>query len=176
MPSVLDALVRALVEEGFYPNVAAAAVGLGLGHPRLSRLIKGTDIAGSKTIGQLCSKLNPMAAAELLQAYLLDERDTVIRTAKETGSPKWDHLVSVELAKKIAAYVHGEGGSNSMTEKLIKFFRLKHDLMVGERSAEKAIKDAGSMPTVTIKGRDASVGIPRVIVVDSPEVLAVIDG
>lgn len=99
MPLVIDALVRALVEEGVYPNVAAAAVGFGLKHPRLSRLIKGTDIAGSRTVGRLCSKLNPRAAAELMQAYLLDERDTVIRTAKETGRPKWDNLVSVELAK-----------------------------------------------------------------------------
>lgn len=63
-----------------------------------------------------------------------------------------------------------------MTEKLIKFLRHKHDLMVSELSAEKAIADARSKPVVTIKGRDALIGYPRSLILNSPEILAAIDG
>jgi hypothetical protein len=48
--------------------------------------------------------------------------------------------------------------------------------MISELSAEKAIADARSMPTVTIKGRDALIGYPRSLVLNSPEILAAIDG
>lgn len=98
-PKVLEALVASRIEARTYRNKASAARALGISHPRLASLLSGSVIAGSKTVAQICSKLDKMSASKLLQAYLLDERDTVIRTAKKTGKPKWDIHVSVELAK-----------------------------------------------------------------------------
>ncbi|HXB02416.1 MAG TPA: hypothetical protein VNV15_06325 [Opitutaceae bacterium] len=63
-----------------------------------------------------------------------------------------------------------------MIEKLIAFLRYNYDLMVSELAAEQAIAKSRSMPTVTIKGRDASTGFPRSLVLNSPEILAAIDG
>lgn len=63
-----------------------------------------------------------------------------------------------------------------MAEKLIGFFRHRHDLLVSELAAEKAITDSRSKPVVTIKGRDALIGYPRSLVLNSAEILAAIDG
>jgi len=101
-PKALAAVVQSLIDEGTYPNKAAAAIGLGIGHPRLSRLLTGSTLAGSKTVSTVCSRISRAAASDLLRAYLQDEADTVIRAVRKSGTPpRWsawgtDSLVLVQ--------------------------------------------------------------------------------
>ena len=80
-------MVQSLIDEGTYPNKAAAAIGLGIGHPRLSRLLTGSTLAGSKTVSTVCSRISRAAASGLLRAYLQDEADTVVQAVRRSGTP-----------------------------------------------------------------------------------------
>jgi hypothetical protein len=105
-PEALAAVVQSLIDDGAYPNKAATAIGLGIGHPRLSRLLTGTTLAGTKTVSTICSKINRAAASDLLLAYLQDEADTVIRAVRKSVTPPpwsaWgpDTLVLVQKAER----------------------------------------------------------------------------
>jgi plasmid maintenance system antidote protein VapI len=94
----LGAVCEALIERGVHPNKASVAKALGVDHPRLSKLLDGSVAVGAKTVAQLCSGLDRNAATDLLEAYLLDERDAVTRSARKKGRPIWgkDTLVKVE--------------------------------------------------------------------------------
>lgn len=102
LPPVLEAIVADLIERRVYTNRASLAVRLEIKPAQLSRLLKGATKAGPKMLARLCSILDQRAASELLQAYLLDERDSVTRSAKEKGKPIWgkDTLVTVERTKE----------------------------------------------------------------------------
>jgi transcriptional regulator with XRE-family HTH domain len=98
LPPVLEAIVADLIERRVHTNRASLAVRLEIKPAQLSRLLKGATKAGPKMLAKLCSILDQREASELLQAYLLDERDAVTRSARKKGRPIWgkDTLVTVE--------------------------------------------------------------------------------
>jgi|ERR1035438_3719352 hypothetical protein len=95
----LNALVRGVIDRGEHATVTSVAISLGIDKTRLSRLLSGGFIAGSKTVAQLCSRVSQTEAAILLEAYLLDEVDTVTRLAKRRGRPKWENETLVTVCK-----------------------------------------------------------------------------
>ncbi len=67
-------------------------------------------------------------------------------------------------------------GGNKLDEAIANYVRKKHDLVIGERMAEKIKMEIGSaMPlaevkTMEVKGRDAIAGLPKTVVVSSSEI------
>ena len=102
-PGALEIAVLQLIKSGKCENFADAALFFDLGHPRLSRLLNGSAIAGSKTLARICSKLDRDLASDLLQAYLLDEADTVVRSARRSANVSWgpDTLVEVNTVPSL---------------------------------------------------------------------------
>lgn len=98
----LRALVADQLEKGYYANSASFAKDLRIGKPRLSRLLSGKDVPGTKTVAWICSKLDRPDAANLLQAFLLDEVETVTRLSAIKVKPSWagEQLVVVSKATK----------------------------------------------------------------------------
>lgn len=87
----------ALVSGGFAKNKASVAREVGLDKSRLSRLLAGKDVAGSKTVAHICSRLDRSAAADLLHAYLCDEAETVRRLAARKRGLTWSGELLVEV-------------------------------------------------------------------------------
>ena len=94
----LAELVPVLVDRSESASMTSVAADLGIDKTRLSRLLSGGVTAGSKTVAQICSRIGRSEAARLLEAYLLDEADTVIRLAKQRGRPKWGSEALVVVA------------------------------------------------------------------------------
>lgn len=67
-------------------------------------------------------------------------------------------------------------GGNKLDEAIANYIRKKHDLIIGERMAEKVKIEIGSalplqeIKKVEVKGRDAIAGLPKTIVISSSEV------
>ena len=67
-------------------------------------------------------------------------------------------------------------GGNKLDEAIANYIRKKHDLVIGERMAEKIKIEIGSaipldeIKTMEVKGRDAIAGLPKTVVVSSSEV------
>lgn len=67
-------------------------------------------------------------------------------------------------------------GGNKLDEAIISYVRRVHNLIIGERMAEEIkIKIGSAMPvhpkkTMEVKGRDAVMGLPKTVVIDSDEV------
>jgi rod shape-determining protein MreB len=67
-------------------------------------------------------------------------------------------------------------GGNKLDESIVNYIRRKHDLIIGERMAEKVKLEIGSalqfdeVKTLEVKGRDAIAGLPKTVMVSSSEV------
>ncbi len=95
--TVLEELVREVMEQESYRNRGEAADHLGIAHPRLIRLLNGKNVAGARTVAMICSNLQRREASRLLEAYLLDEIETVTSLVLDKGGKGWgkDSLVVV---------------------------------------------------------------------------------
>jgi hypothetical protein len=98
----LGSICRELLARRRYPHQAAIAKALGIDPPRLSNLLANNIPVGARTVALICVGLDRAAAAQLLQAYLLDEVAKVSRFATEIGIPVWgkDSLVEVLKAEE----------------------------------------------------------------------------
>jgi hypothetical protein len=95
---VLGEICVRLVAEGWRTNQGAVAVALGLGPPRLSRILSNRIPVGARTVAIVCSNLDRASAASLMQAYLTDEIDKVREVQRELGvTAEWgeDDLVRI---------------------------------------------------------------------------------
>lgn len=67
-------------------------------------------------------------------------------------------------------------GGNRLDEAIASYVRRKHDLIIGERMAEKVKIEIGSamqlqeIKTLEVKGRDAIAGLPKTVTISSSEV------
>jgi hypothetical protein len=98
-PAALGDLFNRLLKSGKYRDRRAAAVYLGITHPRLIRLLNGKNVAGARTVATICSQLGRQEATLLLEAYLLDEIETVIAVAKSKGETEWQNDALVVVNK-----------------------------------------------------------------------------
>jgi plasmid maintenance system antidote protein VapI len=86
--------------EGPHTNQASVAVALGLGPPRLSRILANRIPVGARTVAIVSSNLDRSSAAILLQAYLRDEVDKVRRIQKELeASTDWGESDLVRIVR-----------------------------------------------------------------------------
>jgi len=85
----LRLLVNTLLDRDGHTSSAAIAGDLGIDKPRLSRLLGGKDIAGSRTVARVCASLSRANAGKMLRAYLRDEAETVLALAGRKARSKW---------------------------------------------------------------------------------------
>jgi actin-like ATPase involved in cell morphogenesis len=67
-------------------------------------------------------------------------------------------------------------GERSPAEKLIDYVRARYGLIIAELSAEKAITLCASTPMVSIRGRDATSGLPRESLLRAEEIVIALEG
>jgi hypothetical protein len=96
----LNEICRRLLSEGPNRNQAAIAKSLGLDPPRLSRILANQIPVGARTVAIICSRLDRVSAASVLQAYLTDEIRKVRRVQKELGlNTEWGEQDLVKIVR-----------------------------------------------------------------------------
>jgi rod shape-determining protein MreB len=120
------------------------------------------------------------------EVFLIDQP---IAAAIGAGLPVMDPVCSMVVdigggttqvaVMSLAGIVYSKsvrGGGDKMDEAIMQYVKQKHNLLIGEQSAESIKTTIGSAladnaaESVQIKGRDTVTGIPRSIVIDSNEV------
>ena len=118
--------------------------------------------------------------------YLVDEpMAAAIGIGLNVNEPVGNMIVDIgggttEIAViALSGIVYAESvrlGGDELNEDIINYFRRTHNLLIGERTAEKVKFEIASASKLekelklTIKGRDLVVGVPRILEVDSSEI------
>lgn len=130
--------------------------------------------------------LEATIAAGAKSAYLIDQSLAAAIGAKLPIESAFGSMVvdigggqagaAVVSLGGIVASASVKAGGDRLDEAIINFVRREHNLIIGERMAEEVkLKIGSAIPihpkkTIEVKGRDAIMGLPKSIVIDSSEV------
>jgi len=130
--------------------------------------------------------LDATLSAGARSAYLIDESlAAAIGAGIPIAEPSGHMIVDIGGGTTEVAIISLGGivvhntarvGGNKLDEAISTYIRRKHDLIIGERMAERIKTSIGSalplqeIKTMEVKGRDAIAGLPKTIIVSSSEI------
>lgn len=164
-----------------------------IGHGGISRLFRPeVMVAVPSGITQVERRavLEATVAAGAKSAYLIDQSLAAAIGAKMPIESAFGSMVcdigggqvgvAVVSLGGIVASASVKAGGTKIDEAIIAYIRRQHNLIIGERMAEEIkIKIGSAAPyhpkkTMEVKGRDAILGLPKTVVVDSSEITSAI--
>jgi rod shape-determining protein MreB len=135
--------------------------------------------------------LEAAISAGAKRAYLIEEaRAAALGSGIDISAPEGNMIVDIGGGSTDIAVISLGGtvvsksiriAGNNFDEDIIKYIKKTHNLLIGEKTAEQIkIKIGTALPleeeeTMTIKGRDMVIGLPKPIVITSSEVLEAIE-
>ena len=137
-------------------------------------LMKSQNLFGAHKLGQLRSEIEePIAAAIGAGLPVLEPQGSMI---VDIGGGTTE--VAVMSLGGIVYSNSARVGGDKMDEAIINFIRRKHNLLIGETSAERIKMEIGTalMPrdkvgkTILVRGRDLVEGVPKEIVINQKEI------
>ncbi len=130
--------------------------------------------------------LDATLSAGARNAYLIDESlAAAIGAGIPIAEPSGHMIVDIGGGTTEVAVISLGGivvhntarvGGNKLDESIASYIRRKHDLIIGERMAEKVKIEIGSalpfqeIKSIEVKGRDAIAGLPKTVLVSSSEI------
>jgi len=130
--------------------------------------------------------LDATLSAGARNAYLIDESlAAAIGAGIPIAEPSGHMIVDIGGGTTEVAVISLGGivvhntarvGGNKLDESIASYIRRKHDLIIGERMAEKVKIEIGSalpfaeVKSIEVKGRDAIAGLPKTVLVSSSEI------
>ncbi|BDU51174.1 rod shape-determining protein [Haliovirga abyssi] len=135
--------------------------------------------------------LEATLAAGVKRAYIIEEaRAAALGAGIDISAPEGSMIVDIGGGSTDIAVISLGGtvvsrsirtAGNNFDEDIIKYVKKKHNLLIGDRTAEQIkIKIGAALPleqeeVMDIKGRDLLTGLPKTIVINSNEVLEAIE-
>lgn len=135
--------------------------------------------------------LESAISAGAKKAYLIEEaRAAALGSGMDITAPRGNMIVDIGGGSTDVAVISLGGtvvsktirvAGNNFDLDIIKYVKKKHNLLIGERTAEEIKIKIGSAivleeeETMTIKGRDMIIGLPKSIVISSTEVTAALE-
>ena len=160
----------------------------GGGFSRLLKLEVMVSVPSGITQVERRAVLEATIAAGARSAYLIDQSLAAAIGAKLPIESAFGSMVvdigggqvgaAVVSLGGIVASSSARAGGDRLDEAIINFVRREHNLIIGERMAEEVKLGIGSAipvhpkKTIEVKGRDAIMGLPKSLTVDSSEVTA----